>query len=82
MAVYLLAALNSITACHSPGQLMAGVARLSLLDLAPPSGHGDIFNLVLGRLRLQDLQVSYPLARCSLIMFKSCSCSFTCRPCC
>ena len=29
-----------------------------LLDLAPPSGHGDVFDLILGRLMLQDLQVS------------------------
>ena len=30
----------------------------SLLDLTPPSGHGDLFHLILGRLRLQDLQVT------------------------
>ena len=29
----------------------------SLLDLVPPSGHGHLFDLILGRLRLQDFQV-------------------------
>ena len=37
---------------------MATEAGLSLLDLAPVSGHGDVFCLILSRLRLQDLQVS------------------------
>ena len=44
---------------------MSGQATISLLDLAPPSGHGDVFELILCRLRLQDLQVSslQPVAR-------------------
>ena len=39
---------------------MAAVAGLGLLDLVLPLGHGDVFELVLARLRLQDLLVLNP----------------------
>ena len=38
---------------------MAEAGGPSLLDLAPPSGHGDVFHMITGNLRLQDLQVSF-----------------------
>ena len=48
----------SAIATLAPAGAMAADTGSGLLDLVPPSGHGGIFALVLGRLRLQDLQAS------------------------
>ena len=40
----------------APLQPTPGSGMASLLDVAPPARGGDVFELILGRLRLQDLQ--------------------------
>ena len=60
---------------------MATATSTSFLDLVPRSEHADIFDLITGRLRLQDLQVTCLKGKAQALEQLLSKMSL-CRPCC